>query len=104
MGKKVENLVDEGFRIDLVETAFFDGKFEIPHIDAPKKIIIPKGMIPFSIRERSTDKSDFICFYEHDKNFREILTDTEDFVDDLKRYPGVISPDCSLYFHSRGYM
>ena len=90
MKKKVENLVDEGFRIGLVETAFFDGKFEIPHIDAPKKIIIPKGMIPFSIRERSTDKSDFICFYEHDKNFREILTDTEDFVDDLKRYPGVI--------------
>ena len=97
MKKKVENLVDEGFRIGLVETAFFDGKFEIPHIDAPKEIIIPKGMIPFSIRERSTDKRDFVCFYEHDKNFREILTDTEDFVDDLKRYPGVISPDCSLY-------
>ena len=90
MGKKVENLVDEGFRIGLVETVFFDGKFEIPHIDAPKEIIIPKGMIPFSIRERSIDKSDFVCFYEHDKNFREILTDTEDFVDDLKRYPGVI--------------
>ena len=29
MKKKVENLVDEGFRIGLVETAFFDGKFEI---------------------------------------------------------------------------
>ena len=101
MGKKVENLVDEGFRVSLVETAFFDGKFEIPHIDAPKEIIIPKGMVPFSIRERSTDESDFVCFYEHDKNFREILTDTEDFVDDLKRYPGVISPDCSLYIHAR---
>ena len=40
---------------------------------------------------------DFVCFYEHDVNFREILTDTEDYVDDLKRFPGIITPDCSLY-------
>jgi hypothetical protein len=31
------------------------------------------------------------------KIFREILTDTENYVEDLKRFPGVISPDCSLY-------
>ena len=97
MVKKVEPLVDEGFRISLVETAFFDGKFEIPHIDAPKDIIIPTGMVPFSIRERSHEKNDFVCFYEHDINFREILTNTEDYVDDLKRFPGIITPDCSLY-------
>ena len=30
MAKKVSNLVDEGFRIDLVVDAFFDGCFEIP--------------------------------------------------------------------------
>lgn len=35
MGRKIETLVDEGFRVSLVETAFVDGKFEIPHIDAP---------------------------------------------------------------------
>ena len=27
MGKTAINLVDEGFRVSLVETAFFDGKF-----------------------------------------------------------------------------
>lgn len=97
MGKKVEKLADEGFRISLVETAFFDGKFEIPHIDSPKEKIIPRGMVPFSIRERSIDKSDFICFYEYDINFREILTDTERYVEELKQYPGIITPDCSLY-------
>ena len=43
------------------------------------------------------DKKDFVCFYENDINFREILTDTEDYVDELKQYPGVITPDCSLY-------
>lgn len=97
MAKKTENLVDEGFRVSLVETAYFDGDFEIPHIDAPDKIIIPKGMIPFSLRERSLRHEDFVCFYENDINFRKILTDTESFVDDLKRFPGIITPDCSLY-------
>lgn len=97
MGKKIETLVDEGFRVNLVETAFFDGKFEIPHIDAPKEIIIPEGMVPFSIRGRNQDKKDFICFYEHDIKFRDVLTKTEDYVEEFKQYPGIISPDCSLY-------
>lgn len=97
MAKKTENLVDEGFRVSLVETAYFDGDFEIPHIDAPDEIIIPKGMVPFSLRERSLRHEDFVCFYENDINFRKILTDTESFVDDLKRFPGIITPDCSLY-------
>ncbi len=97
MSKKSNTLVDEGFRVSLIEDAFFDGDFEIPHINAPSKIIIPEGMIPFSIRNRSKDYKDFVCFYEHDVFFREILTDTERYVDDLKRFPGVITPDCSLY-------
>lgn len=50
MSNKIEKLVDEGFRVSLVEKAFFDGKFEIPHIDGPEKIIIPTGMVPFSQR------------------------------------------------------
>lgn len=96
MAKK-ETLVDEGFRISLVKTAFFDGKFEIPHIDAPEDIVVPDRLVPFSQRKRSRNKNDFICFYEHDFKFREILTNTEDYVDELKQYAGVISPDCSLY-------
>jgi hypothetical protein len=97
MAKSKENLVDERFRVSLVETAFFDGIFEIPHIDGPEEIIIPSGMVPFSLRERSLDKTDFVCFYEHDINFRGILTHTEEYVEELKKYPGIITPDCSLY-------
>lgn len=77
MAKKVDNLVDEGFRVFLVETAYFDGNLEIPHVNAPNEIIIPKGMVPFSLRERSHNYEDFVCFYEKDVNFREILTNTE---------------------------
>lgn len=97
MRKKTKNLVDEGFRVSLVETAYFDGKYEIPHINAPKEIIIPSGMVPFSIRERSHNREEFVCFYEHDIKFREILTNTEDYVEELKQYQGIVTPDCSLY-------
>jgi len=95
----VKNLVDEGFRISLVERAFFDGDFEIPHIEKPKEIKIPNGIVPFSCRERSLNLGykDFVCFYEQDVKFRTILTDTEGYVKDLNRFNGVISPDCSLY-------
>lgn len=44
---KIETLVDEGFRVSLIETAFFDGKFEIPHIDAPKDIVVPVVLYRF---------------------------------------------------------
>lgn len=91
---------DEGFRVSLVEQAFFDGKFEIPHINSPKEFIIPNGLIPFSLRTKSENHSDFICFYEHDIKFREIISDTEKYVAELKKYPGIISPDCSLYIDS----
>ena len=97
MAKDKAKLVDEGFRVSLVETAFFEGDLEIPRIEAPKEIIIPTGMVPFSIRERGLANNDFVCFYENDINFREILTETESYVEDIKRFSGMISPDCSLY-------
>lgn len=97
MAKNKKKLADEGFRVSLIETAFFDGDLEIPCIEEPTEIVIPSGMIPFSIRERGVENNDFVCFYEMDIDFREIITDTEEYIEDLKRFPGVISPDCSLY-------
>ena len=92
-----KNLIDDGFRADLVETAFFDGRFEIPIIARPDKIIIPDGMVPFSNRKRDVNRKCFICFYEHDIRFSDCLIATDDYLDDLRKYPGIISPDCSLY-------
>jgi hypothetical protein len=37
---------------------------------------LPKLNIKRNLRERSRHKKDFVCFYEHDINFREILTNT----------------------------
>ena len=92
-----KNLIDDGFRADLVETAFFDGDLEIPIIEKPDKIIIPDGLVPFSNRKRDAERKCFVCFYEHDIRFFDILTATDEYIEDLQQYPGIISPDCSLY-------
>ena len=48
----------------LVEFAHFDGTMEIPHISRPLEFIIPKGMVPFSQRQKCIDYDYFVCFYE----------------------------------------
>lgn len=95
--RKIKNIIDDGFNAKLVKTAIFDGLLEIPVIHNNAEIIIPQGMVPFSERNKSKNKKDFVCFYEHDIKFRNILTATKEQIEDLKRFPGVSSPDCSLY-------
>lgn len=98
MKKGFTNLIDDGFNAELVENAVFTGLLEIPLIKNPSEIIIPKSMIPFSERNKSESREEFICFYEHDIRFRDILTATKEQFASLKKFKGVISPDCSLYY------
>ena len=93
----LKNKIDDGFNPELVSGAFFDGLLEIPHIKRSDKIIIPSALIPFSQRNRSDNYKEFVHFYEHDKNFATVLTATKEHLDCLKKFQGVISPDCSLY-------
>lgn len=97
MSKKKSFVIDDGFRADLVRSAEFKGILELPYINPPKKIILPKDTIPFSMMDHTNGHSEFVVFYEHDLKFADIITATDDFLDELKRFPGVISPDCSLY-------
>ena len=80
----IKNNFDEGFNLELVQTAFFDGVFEIPKIEPPEKIIIPSAMISYSQRNRSI-------------NFADVVRKPEDFVEDLMRFPAIVTPDNSLY-------
>lgn len=92
-------VIDDGMNSELVETAFFDGLLEMPAINPPREIIIPKGMIPFSQREKTADFSDTVVFHEHDVKFRDILIAPDDFVEDIGRFKGgMTSPDNSLYW------
>ncbi len=95
--KVSKNLIDDGFRADLAKNGIFDGSLEIIRIKRPMQLIIPEDTIPFSLMHRSERHSEFVVFYEYDLRFAEVLTSTEQFLEDLKMFPGVISPDCSVY-------
>lgn len=90
-------IIDDGFRADLVESAVFAGDLEIPTIRRPERFVIPTGLIPFTARNRSKGKREFVMFYEHDTRFAKVLTSTDDYLEELRLFAGVISPDCSLY-------
>ncbi len=92
-----KTIIDDGFNPELVEGAEFDDIFEIPHVPGPKDIIIPNGMIPFTKLKYSNSFKEFIVFYEHDFRFRDAITSIKEHIDEFKKFPGVVNPDCSLY-------
>ena len=94
---KGKPLVDDGFNAKLVENAVFAGYLEFPEIKKPDRIIIPIAMIPFSMRRYTDNYKEALMFYEHDLKFRDLLTNVEKYTDELRKFPVIISPDCSLY-------
>ena len=90
-------IIDDGCNPELVAGAEFDLPLGIPIIKAPSEIIIPPGIIPFSMRNRALNMDEAIGFYEMDINFAEVLRNPAAFIDDFGRFAAMISPDCSLY-------
>lgn len=97
---KKKILMDDGFNPELVGDALFDGRLEIPVLAKPDRIIIPEGMIPFSCRKKSTSHKEFLVFYEHDYNFAQILKNPEELVREFSEFPGIVTPDNSVYVDS----
>lgn len=98
MTKNKPICLDDGFRPDLIEGANFDGLFEIPCLESLQGYVLPKKVIPFSQRNRTTDFSELIVFYEKDRLFKEVLETPEKYIQDFKRFSGgITTPDSSLY-------
>ena len=88
---------DDGFMPELIPGAEFDGKFETPVIKPLEKTIIPTKIVPFSHRNMVDNPEEYyICFYEHDKNFADVIRNPWGYVEDFKRFGGIFSPDCTL--------
>lgn len=96
--KNRKNNIDDGYNSELVKGAVYTGQLEIPLIKKPKELIIPNKLIPFSERNKSVDYEEFVCFYEHDIRFRDILIATKEQLPSLQKFKGIISCDCSLYY------
>ena len=88
--------MDDGFYPYLVEGAALIGAPGIPMLMDLRNTEIPKKLIPFEKILRTNDKRGYVHFYMHDKYFEQILTSTSKYVDLLKQFDGVITPDCTL--------
>lgn len=85
------------FHAFLVENADFDGYIELPVIKTSDEL--PEKVVAFS-KAMSKSWSDFDCwvvFYEHDKKIERLWNNPKQYLDKLKKFKGVISPDFSLY-------
>ena len=96
MGKRKATL-DDGCNPELVAGARFDGILEIPVIEKPDRIIIPKSIVPFSERNKAQTPGTAIGYYEKDTKFAEVLIAPEEYIEVFRQYTAITSPDCSLY-------
>ncbi len=85
------------FHAFLVETAEYDGRIELPCVTTSSEL--PNRLIPFSkaMERTNTDFDRWVMFYEHDKKFERLWNKPRAYLDKLKRFRGIISPDFSLY-------
>lgn len=83
------------FHAFMVENADFDGDYEIPCVKTAP--MIPSRLIPFSKAISEKDYSGFVVFYEQDERFEALWNHPNRYLQILKRFDGVITPDYSLY-------
>lgn len=85
------------FHSFLVEDADYEGYIELPKIKTSK--LIPEKLAPFSkcISKSWNDFDCWVMFYEHDVKFERLWNNPKQYLEKLKKFKGVISPDFSLY-------
>ncbi len=83
------------FRAFLVESAAYDGEWEIPRMKPEDAE--PERLISFSKSIRHKDSCAWVHFFEDDASIERLWNRPRLYLPILKRYAGVISPDFSLY-------
>lgn len=91
-----KTIFDDGFQAYLTDGAVFVGDCGIPMLMNLKNTQIPRDIVSFSKIRTNKDKRKYIHFYLHDKYFSTVLTATKKYLNAIKMYDGVITPDCTL--------
>jgi hypothetical protein len=84
------------FNAFLLENAEYIGELEIPVIKNINNES-PKKLIKFSEIFRTSDFNAYVHFYEDDCKFEKIWKNPKRYLERLKKFKGVISPDFSIY-------
>jgi len=97
MNDKKLNTDYDVFHAFLVENADYSGGIELPCIKTSQKL--PNNVITFSkaMSKACKDFDRLVIFYEHDKNFERLWNNPRVYLEKLKKFNGIISPDFSLY-------
>ena len=88
----------EKFLAYLIVDAEFEGKYNIPIIQN-QEIKIPKEIVPFEKRNKieiKDRKNTFVHFYMNDNLIDNFVQHAKEYVQELKHFGGIISPDPSL--------
>ena len=93
---KRKTFYDDGYQGHLVEGANFLGEEGIPELLDLKNVEIPRCLIPFTKLRTSKTKRGYVHFYVHDICFRQIISSTYNYLDLLKQFDGVVSPDPTI--------
>lgn len=91
-----KTIFDDGFQSYLTEGASVVGDAGIPVLMNLGNTQIPKDIVPFSKAKRCDNKRQYVHFYEYDKQFSAVLTGTIRYLELLKQFDGVITPDCTM--------
>lgn len=84
------------FKAWMVKDACFSGRYECPMIGSNTEEL-PNALIPFDKAISSKKYDQWVHFYIHDVEFERIWNNPKQYLQILKRYKGVITPDFSLY-------
>lgn len=87
---------DDGFQNHLTIGANLVGDPGIVELMDLHNTQVPKALLPFNKIKTAKDKRCYVHFYMHDKGWSSILTSTDKYIDLLKEFDGVISPDPTL--------
>lgn len=91
-----ENKKNDTFKAWMVKDAFFVGKYEFPEIGSNSEEL-PNAVIPFNKALSSSEYDRWVHFYIHDVEFERIWNNPRQYLQLLKKYKGVITPDFSMY-------
>lgn len=94
--KKNERLrTDEAYNLPYIDTERTEGYYQMPRLEPVEHI--PSGLMGFNYALTSSDTSKGIHFYVDDYQFERVWNDPHKYIDVLREFDCVLSPDFSLY-------
>ena len=93
MSNPKEKQVDDLQQSYLIRDAFYDGVLEIPKLKAFDGDLNVETLVPFSLRKKFENRSYALAFFEKDPEFKEVVQAPENYIDEIKKFKFVVSPD-----------